>query len=319
MSGARTIKHLVLVTLVALGIGFASMPEGTLADRPQRAAQDQTAAEPRIIGGTVVPQGKYPFIVFLIFQNAAGKRWACSGSIVESNTVVTAAHCTIGAVAATALVNNANRDDLTAGKTYGVSWVYTHPWYNPMNPAFGNDVGLVRLSEPVPDITPIKLLPINSVRFQAADTPLVAAGWGRVSNEVYTASRQLMEVTLPVVDKESCRSTFGIDPFAISAMVCAGANETGVCNGDSGGPLFQKIGLSYVLIGITSFGTARGCGIPGYPDVFGRVAAPSIHSFITMGPAALEAVIAMDPMNMSVSQMERLRGPKMPKMRPHRP
>lgn len=43
------------------------------------------------------------------------------------------------------------------------------------------------------------------------------------------------------------------------------------CNGDSGGPMTRLIGKQRVLVGLVSWG--RGCGIPGVPGIYTRVAA----------------------------------------------
>ncbi len=73
-------------------------------------------------------------------------------------------------------------------------------------------------------------------------------------------------------------------------MVCAGVPTTGgkdTCQGDSGGPLVVPAGDgTFRLIGDTSFG--EGCGLPGFPGVYGRVADS------TMRPAALAAIAVAD-------------------------
>ncbi|MGI9253271.1 MAG: trypsin-like serine protease, partial [Thermomicrobiales bacterium] len=115
--------------------------------------------------------------------------------------------------------------------------------------------------------------------------------------------------------RDTCRDTYHIDAFVMSSLLCAGSNGSGTCNGDSGGPLLKEVNGEYVLVGITSFGTAKGCGVVDYPDGYGRVAAPSVNSFIRNGPAAKDGMIPVDSMTMSVDHMGKLRGPKLPRMR----
>jgi len=55
-----------------------------------------------------------------------------------------------------------------------------------------------------------------------------------------------------------------------SAMMCAGGNSKGSCNGDSGGPLYDK--KSNTVVGVTSWGKGSGCGpLENYPAVYSRV------------------------------------------------
>ena len=63
-----------------------ALASGLLA--PPLAAADPIA-EPRIIGGTTVPDGKYPFVVAL---STSGFTF-CGGSVIASTWVMTAAHC----------------------------------------------------------------------------------------------------------------------------------------------------------------------------------------------------------------------------------
>ena len=82
-------------------------------------------------------------------------------------------------------------------------------------------------------------------------------------------SRDLMEVSLPIVDRETCNDAYkNVNPIT-TRMICAG--ELGVggkdsCQGDSGGPLKAH----NVLYGIVSWGL--GCAQPTHPGVYTNVA-----------------------------------------------
>lgn len=54
-------------------------------------------------------------------------------------------------------------------------------------------------------------------------------------------------------------------------MICAGFSEGGIdsCQEDPGGPIANKIGKDFFLIGIASGG--YGCAKPNYPNVYARV------------------------------------------------
>jgi secreted trypsin-like serine protease len=50
----------------------------------------------RIVGGTVATQGQFPFMAFVAYLNSSGNLvFICSGTLVSSNLVLTAGHCTV--------------------------------------------------------------------------------------------------------------------------------------------------------------------------------------------------------------------------------
>jgi len=99
-------------------------------------------------------------------------------------------------------------------------------------------------------------------------------GWGRTEDSVI--SPVLREAQLPVISNEECRNDWaalgeGGGALIDNGMICAGGGEVGACNGDSGGPLVLQELNRYRLIGITSFGSLRGCALAGVPTVYTRV------------------------------------------------
>lgn len=57
-------------------------------------------------------------------------------------------------------------------------------------------------------------------------------------------------------------------------QICAGGTpltRTGICSGDSGGPLIQMVNGKWVLFGITSYSHRDQCAHPSYADGFTRV------------------------------------------------
>ena len=71
----------ILTSLVAASLAVATVPAAASANSPAHAA---------VFGGSTVPTAKYPFMVRL--ESADGNAF-CSGSLVNSTHVVTAAHC----------------------------------------------------------------------------------------------------------------------------------------------------------------------------------------------------------------------------------
>lgn len=87
-----------------------------------------------------------------------------------------------------------------------------------------------------------------------------------------TNPRDLLKVSMPVVDRASCKASYaglvrGVQ--VTEQMVCAGLPEggEGTCQGDSGGPLVDA--ATGTLVGVVSW--AQGCARAGMPSVFARV------------------------------------------------
>jgi hypothetical protein len=76
--------------------GFPSGP-AAVGHTPVRAeATGPGEAQPQIVGGQLAPDGKYPFMAVLTIQEAGGS-YLCGGTLIDPNSVLTAAHCVVGA------------------------------------------------------------------------------------------------------------------------------------------------------------------------------------------------------------------------------
>jgi secreted trypsin-like serine protease len=196
--------------------------------------------------------------------------------------------------------------------------VVSDPLYEPATNDY--DVGVVKLAHPLwSGLTPaadglsaIAPIDVSSTLAAAYAEPSTTAspivvtvsGWGEVSAEpsqglragVYP--RDLRAVRVPLVSSQACLEDYS-DPFAsqpiTSRMLCAGGASGGLdsCYGDSGGPLVVArepplAGPSdYVLAGLVSFG--EGCGQPGRPGVYARIADPEIAAFLNSNPFTSES------------------------------
>ena len=69
---------------------YKAMIAGLMASAVVAAPTPQDSVD--IVGGTAAAAGDFPFIVSL---QSSGSHF-CGGSLVNANTVITAAHCTVG-------------------------------------------------------------------------------------------------------------------------------------------------------------------------------------------------------------------------------
>jgi secreted trypsin-like serine protease len=125
-----------------------------------------------IIGGTTVPAGKHPAVVFLFVGNGA-----CTGTLIDKEWVLTAAHCVKGVSAAQTEVHfdtvNVGADE---GRVVRASELIPKASFS-LNNLGQNDVGLIKLATPVTDIEPI---PVNldPTKAPVGLTPVLMVGFG---------------------------------------------------------------------------------------------------------------------------------------------
>ncbi|XP_063328800.2 transmembrane protease serine 9-like, partial [Pelmatolapia mariae] len=229
----------------------------------------QAALNTRIVGGQVAPVGSWPWQVSL---QRSGSHF-CGGSLINSQWVLTAAHC-FPTITASGLTVNLGRQSLQGSNPNAVSRTVTqiikHPNYN--SKTFDNDICLLQLSSPVTFnnyISPVCLAASDSTFYSGVNSWVT--GWGSIGSGVPLPSPQnLMEVQVPVVGNRQCNCDYGVGEITDN-MICAGLSEGGKdsCQGDSGGPMVSKQSGRWIQAGIVSFG--EGCAEPNLPGVYARV------------------------------------------------
>jgi trypsin len=264
---------MALAVLLASGVAFA--------------AADEQTYQPRVIGGTSVPVGKYEFVAALLdtrYGSTAYYQQFCGGALIDKDSVLTAAHCVYGesaaplkvAVGKTVLSSN-------QGQTRGVSGIFVHPEYSPSwDEAY--DVAIIKLKSPVSGIAPVKLATSSENYLETPGRDATVAGWGNTVAQPPEGDAgsswpdRMREAQVPLVSDSQGQSVYGSSYFP-SLMVAAGKTGKDTCQGDSGGPMFTKVSDRYTQIGVTSFGA--GCGASGYPGIYAEVNASAIRNFIT--------------------------------------
>lgn len=236
------------------------------------------AAQPtsRIVGGSIVSDERYPFIVAVMFDLDGDGNFAhgCGGTLISDSWVLTAAHCIVDAQSGqlldfnsvAVLVGSLDIFDQTQGTLIASQRVVAHPTYQAQT--FTNDIAVIELAQAVE--VPVIALPATGSDVPQVSEDAVVAGWGNTM-EAGLKSRLLRQVTLPIISHTQCLP-FYASSLGSSANVCAGgAAATGrdSCQGDSGGPLFVLRDEMFVQAGIVSFG--EGCARPDIPGVYTRL------------------------------------------------
>nr|ACU00114.1 serine protease 1 [Holotrichia oblita] len=244
--------------LLALGATVSAYPRSSLPAYLNNPKID-TNGSWRIVGGENAAPGEFPFIVSL---RGSGNNHFCGGSIINPRSVLTAAHCLIGAspsqVFAVAGTNTLN----SGGVTIGSQSLIINPDYD--DETIANDVGVVLLQG---DFAFSNLIaPVELSNTNVGSVPATLSGWG-VTGVDEGAPNDLQRLSTQTIENSVCQLFWGSS--VASTQICIlSPNGQGACFGDSGGPLIDS--NSRVQLGTVSFGVA--CAV-GFPDVFARVSA----------------------------------------------
>jgi trypsin len=248
---AKMLKHLTLILFCVLCGSSAS--------------EINSDENTKIVGGTELEIKAAPFIVLLIYYKSP----ICGGSIISSNFILTASHCT-ESMSPRDLMIQSGSSEVGEGRNHYVSHIYMHPQYDGSN--FNFDACLLKIFG---KIFYNKFQQAIALPEENDETPVGAAvrvmGWGRTlqSSESMNFLRVVNLITL---DPKECETNY--EEFQITMennKICAVHPERkdgkDSCQGDSGGPL-QRL-ADGKLIGIVSFG--MGCAKKEYPGIYAKV------------------------------------------------
>ncbi|ATY67436.1 trypsin precursor [Cordyceps militaris] len=235
-----------------------------------------SAIDKRVIGGEEAKLGEFPFIVSINAINGHPIQ-QCAGTLVDSKTVVTAAHCLEQVIwcreqagRCPGTVFNVRAGSLARekdGVLVDVQNFHIHPSYdNKVGSA--NDIAILKLAAEISESASVKYAKLPaSGSDPAVASGAVVAGWGTIAQGAPVA-KTLRRVNVPILTRGDCAG-------AVDTMVCAGAPGKDSCQGDSGGPLVDK--ASGQLIGVVSSGVS--CGTKG---LYTRVASfvPFVEEYL---------------------------------------
>ena len=218
----------------------------------------------RIIGGEVSEIEPFPFQVALMI----GDFQFCGGTLLNSEYVLSAAHCTDGLFPVDVEVLIGTNNLASGGERVGVEAFRSHPEFDN---SLDNDVALLRLDRPILYPRVFVQTP-DQLSLSEPGKQATVVGWGQLDDG--SAPDLLRRVDgLPIITNEACANSAGAFFGGIGPRtICAGADRLGKgpCFGDSGGPLLVPFGESWAQVGIVSFGVnVDQCG--NIPAAFSRV------------------------------------------------
>ncbi|XP_070167364.1 chymotrypsin-1-like [Polyergus mexicanus] len=217
----------------------------------------QGAPSPRIVGGKDAPVGKYPYQISLRFLDSH----TCGGSILNTRTILTAAHCVEGTESLLSYLSvHAGTNYLNqTGDMYKVANFTIHENYN--RTLLINDIALVHLAKPIKYSKVVQPIKLSTTDISLEGKPCTLSGWG-TTKLGGNPPNSLQEINLIIYPQQLCKS---VHSNVINSHICTFTKAgQGACHGDSGSPLVANGSQ----VGIVSFG--RPCAV-GYPDVYTRV------------------------------------------------
>ncbi|XP_063290681.1 trypsin-like [Pelobates fuscus] len=211
----------------------------------------------KIVGGSTCSKNSVPYIASLNI----GYHF-CGGSLINSQWVVSAAHCFTGRTIQVRLgehniaVSDGTEQFINSAKTY------RHSKYN--SRTLDNDIMLIKLSSPATLNSYVNTVPLPS-SCAATGTNCLISGWGNTLSSGSNYPDLLQCLNAPILSDTDCSNAY---PGEITNnMICVGFIEGGKdsCQGDSGGPVV----CTGELQGIVSWG--YGCALTNYPGVYTKV------------------------------------------------
>ncbi|KID85044.1 trypsin- protease [Metarhizium guizhouense ARSEF 977] len=218
-----------------------------------------TVINKRIVGGEEAKDlSQFPCLVCV--HPMGGPDHYCGGSLLDSTTVLTAAHCLNRPIKCgekpeqckgdVFSVRAASLDRETGGTVVEVASFKIHPSYHGHeNNSYPHDIATLKLSTPIPEsnMTRYAKLPASGSD-PVANSIAIAAGWG---SEEFSGPLpyKLRQAYIPIQARDGCKG-------AGETTVCAGGDGKDTCTGDSGGPLIDR--ETGQVVGIVSSGVACG-------------------------------------------------------------
>lgn len=229
-------KLAAALAVLVLGAACAPHPDQVSADPSDGIVRGHRAGRKNELSHSVVA---------LVTESEKGQA-LCTGTLIEKDLVLTAAHCVEGNPDRLVVVFGAQVKAAKPENMREVVAYVQHPrWHQPTEDGRG-DLALVRFSGDLPDgFAPAKLA--SSEADLKIGTSVKLLGYGVTNGSTHVGAGILRETETSIVEKHS-KTELVLD-----------GKKTSVCFGDSGGPAFVKKGDSFLMWGVDSSVTTSEC------------------------------------------------------------
>ncbi|KXJ68995.1 hypothetical protein RP20_CCG000602 [Aedes albopictus] len=225
--------------------------------------------------------GEFPWMVAILqAEGTEASTYACGGSLIAPNVILTVAHCVVDKQASQLTARAGEWDTMTTKETHPhqerkVSSIILHPNFN-RNLLF-NDVALLVVEDPFTAAENVQLACLPPQRMDFTSENCFAAGWGKTAFDANSYHEILKRVSLAMVQRAQCQNALRTTRLGYrfrlhGSFICAGGEEgIDTCTGDGGSPLVcpvEGVANKYYQAGIVAWGI--NCGQAGIPGVYVR-------------------------------------------------
>jgi secreted trypsin-like serine protease len=248
----RAIAFVAVVVCAACGGGSSSPASPSPSPPSVPVSNSCSAIGIAIVNGVTCSTAASPVVLVNMRGPDGVPIGSCSGTVIASRAVLTAAHCLAGSVGSVRIY-------LGSGPEVIARSFSAYPGYRESDPA-GLDVGVVLMSDDL-GRAPVPVLLSRDAR--VGETAILA-GWGNDQNQVASTLRA-GSTTITAVGSTQLQTQYS-------------ATASSVCSGDSGGPLLLQENSVWAVAGITSAVTTTACSFG--TNYFANVRNANITSFI---------------------------------------
>ena len=224
----------------------------------------------RIVGGQDASSA-IPWQVS-IRSGTSGNNHFCGGTILDSKTILSAAHCFSNGISNQYVMAGAVSRTDTSGQTIKIASLVRNTEMQYNSQSLNNDYIILKLESDLTfnaNVQPA-CLPDASYDPGTSGKTCYVSGWGTLSSGANSLPNTLQWVGVPTMTNSQCSQYYN---SITSSMICAGFQAGGKdsCQGDSGGPFICNENGQAIITGVVSWGA--GCASPNAPGVYARVTA----------------------------------------------